>query len=207
MKSGSKANPLPNRPRVAISACLLGKPIRYNGNHRRHDWIADQLTRIIDPIAVCPEMEAGFGVPRPTIHLRRIGQQVRLVREHDPRVDVTDTLLTVAQTRARELAPLCGFVFKSRSPSCGPRGVALSDEQGRPLDNSQTGLFARRFAELQPLVPVCQESDLDDAETRTHFLQQVFALHHWYQWIGATRPISGNVITKPGSLPPRTTID
>jgi len=151
--------------------------VRYDGGHRRHAWIADQLTRIIEPVAVCPEMEAGLGVPRPTIHLRRIGAAIRLVREHDAGVDITDTMLTLARTRARELSPLCGFVFKSRSPSCGLRGVALSDAHGRPLDHSQSGLFAGRIAELYPDLPLCQESDLDDEQTRAEFLRRVFALH------------------------------
>lgn len=177
----SRPHSLLNRPRVAISACLLGRPVRYDGGHRRHAWIADQLTQIIKPIAVCPEMEAGFGAPRPTIHLRRIGGHIRLVRERDANIDVTDTMLAFAQKRVWELSPLCGFVFKSRSPSCGLRGVALSDEHGLPLNHSHSGLFAHRFAQLQPLVPLCEETDLDAPEGRKHFLQQVFALHHWHQ--------------------------
>ena len=169
------------RPRVGISACLLGSRVRYDGGHRRDPYCAEVLPTVLELIPVCPEVEAGLGVPRPTIQLRRIGHQIRLVRSDDDAVDVTGAIGAVAECRNSTLDQLSGFILKHRSPSCGTREVPVSDANGEPLDRSGTGVFARRFAELRPLVPLEEEGRLDDPLLRENFLRRVFALHRWYQ--------------------------
>jgi len=58
-----------DRPRLGISACLLGQPVRYNAGHKRDDWLVDVLGPLVEWVAVCPEVEAGFGTPRETMQL------------------------------------------------------------------------------------------------------------------------------------------
>ncbi len=54
-----------NRSKVLISACLLGRPVRYDGQDNRLDdrllqrWIKQQRV-----VPICPEMSGGLAVPR-----------------------------------------------------------------------------------------------------------------------------------------------
>lgn len=53
-------------PKVLISACLLGRPVRYDGSAKSLDdehisrWVAEGRV-----VSVCPEMLAGLPTPRP----------------------------------------------------------------------------------------------------------------------------------------------
>jgi uncharacterized protein YbbK (DUF523 family) len=60
--------PLP-RIRIGISACLLGSRVRYDGQHKRDSFLADELTPLVDWVPVCPEVEVGMGVPREPVRL------------------------------------------------------------------------------------------------------------------------------------------
>ena len=50
-------------PRVGISACLMGEQVRYNGGHQRDNFVMDVLAQHVELVPVCPEVEAGMGVP------------------------------------------------------------------------------------------------------------------------------------------------
>ena len=56
--------------KVGISACLLGRNVRYNGENRLDTLIADLLGQYVEFVHVCPEVGAGFGVPREPITLK-----------------------------------------------------------------------------------------------------------------------------------------
>ena len=58
--------------RVGVSACLLGQEVRYDGGHKRDRFLTDVLGSYVEWVPVCPEMEAGLGVPRPTVRLVQI---------------------------------------------------------------------------------------------------------------------------------------
>ena len=58
-----------DRIRLGVSACLLGQPVRYNGGHKRDPFIVEELGRFVEFVPVCPEVEAGFPVPRETFRL------------------------------------------------------------------------------------------------------------------------------------------
>lgn len=167
-------------PRVGISACLLGTEVRYDGGHKRDRYCTDVLSTALDLVPVCPEAEAGLGTPRPPIHLRRAGAGLRLVQVRDASVDVTAAVTAVAARRAESLGPLSGFILKRKSPSCGMARVPVHGAANRPPEYSGMGLFARRFAELRPLVPLEEEGRLNDPLLRENFLERVYALHRWY---------------------------
>ncbi|MCP4626954.1 MAG: DUF523 domain-containing protein [bacterium] len=52
--------------KIGISSCLLGNEVRWNGGHKRDKYLTNTLGRYVDYVPVCPEVEAGFGVPRET---------------------------------------------------------------------------------------------------------------------------------------------
>jgi uncharacterized protein YbgA (DUF1722 family)/uncharacterized protein YbbK (DUF523 family) len=175
------STPPKHRPRVAISACLMGSEVRYDGGHKRDRYCTEVLAGELEMIPVCPEAEAGLGIPRPPIHLRRSGAGLRLTQVRDVRTDVTQAVTEVAERRAVELGDISGFILKRKSPSCGMERVPIYTAEGKPRDYSGMGVFARRFAELRPLVPLEEEGRLNDPLLRENFLERVYALHRWYR--------------------------
>ncbi|MFV1960129.1 MAG: DUF523 domain-containing protein, partial [Planctomycetota bacterium] len=67
------------RPRIGISACLLGERVRHDGAHRRQGDLVAALASRVTWVAVCPEAAIGLGVPRPPIRLAAHAGGVRLV--------------------------------------------------------------------------------------------------------------------------------
>lgn len=127
------------RPRIGVSACLLGDPVRYNGGHKRHAWLVDVFGRAVEWVPVCPEVEIGLGAPREPIDLVRIDGHIRLLTTLT-RVDLTERMRRFAIDRVDALAALeiSGYVLKADSPSCG-----LSDVRVAGSDRTARGLFAR----------------------------------------------------------------
>jgi len=171
----------PPRPRLGISACLLGEPVRYNGGHKASHLCLDVLSRHFDFAPVCPEVAIGLGVPRPTL---------RLVGEHsDPRAsilregerDVSEALRDFGRTQASLLQDICGYIFMQQSPSCGLQRVKLYHSDGRPRPPGVRGLYAQAFCAARPELPVEEEGRLNDPVIRENFLTRVFAYTSWQQ--------------------------
>lgn len=172
------SNPL--RPAIAVSACLLGRPVRHDASHRRDRFVTDRLAGLLDLIPVCPELEAGLGVPRPTIHLRRINGTLRLTDARDAAIDHTAAMTRVAAHWARRLdGRISGYVVQQKSPSCGLERVAVADATGQRVDRSGTGWFAQEFIRRCPLVPIEESGRLNDPRLRENFLERVYALDRW----------------------------
>lgn len=165
--------------RLGISSCLLGNRVRYDGQHKLDHFLVDVLGQYVEWVPVCPEVECGLPVPREAMRLVGDPEHPRLVTIKT-RTDHTDRMLKWASRRARELdrEDLCGFVFKSRSPSSGMKSVKVYNDDGMP---SQTGvgLFAKAFMDRFPLLPVEDEGRLNDALLRENFIERIFAFHRW----------------------------
>ena len=56
-------------PKIGISACLLGHKVRYDGGDKRDAFLTDTFGRYVRWMPVCPELEAGMGVPREPVRL------------------------------------------------------------------------------------------------------------------------------------------
>src|SRR5262245_7654992 len=162
------------RPRVGLSSCLLGEPVRYDGGHKLNPFAAGPLRELVTLVPVCPEVEAGLGVPREPVRLQRSRRGVRMVGV-DSGTDRTDLVTRFADRRAAELASLglSGYVFKKNSPSCGPRDVPIHGPGKGP--RTGLGLFAAALTARLPLLPVVDEGDLEDRAGQRRFLRQVFA--------------------------------
>jgi len=109
-----------DRIRLGISACLLGESVRFDGGHKRDPFLVETLGRWVEWVPVCPEVEAGWPVPRPAFRLEGDPKSPRLVV---PRTgeDATDRMRAFVSRRLHEFAKedLCGFVFKKGSPTSG----------------------------------------------------------------------------------------
>ncbi len=169
----------PVRPRIGVSACLLGKPVRFDGGHKRSDFVADVLARFVDFVPVCPELESGMPVARESLRLVKDRGSIRVLgnRSGD---DYTDRVATWVQSRLPSLGELNldGFILKKDSPSCGIERVRLyRDRQDRQPARNGTGLFAAALRERFPSLPMTEEGWLYDASLRESFLGRVFTHH------------------------------
>src|SRR5437899_10919505 len=160
-------------PRIGISQCLLGENVRYDGGHKLDTVLIETLGRYVEWVPVCPEVEIGLGTPREPMHLVGDHHAPRLITLNT-RMDHTDAMNRFAQQRVRELEALdlSGFVFKSASPSCGIKGVALFNAQGMETHEG-VGSFARAFMAHFPLIPVEQEDRLHEPQTLKNFMERV----------------------------------
>ena len=162
------------RIRIGVSSCLLGEAVRYDGGHKR-DPIVRSLGRFAEWVPVCPELEAGLGVPRPPMRLVRNGERVRIVEVESGR-DHTRALqrYTAARLRALRALDLCGYVLKKDSPSCGIARVPLYAGAGRAR-RSGIGIYAQGLRVAYPRLPVADEARLRDPALRERFIERVFA--------------------------------
>jgi len=165
--------------RLGISTCLLGEPVRYDGGHKRDRFITDTLGQYVEFVPVCPETECGLGIPRESMRLEGDPASPRLITSRT-RVDRTDRMVAWAERRLEELEneDLCGFIFKSDSPSSGMERVRVYGDKGMP-ERKGVGIFARMFMEHFPLLPVEEEGRLHDPKLRENFIESIFALKRW----------------------------
>jgi uncharacterized protein YbbK (DUF523 family)/uncharacterized protein YbgA (DUF1722 family) len=161
--------------RIGISACLLGHEVRYDGGHKRDRLLTETFGRFVEWVPVCPEVELGLGVPRPTLRLAPAGDALRLV-ESDAGRDHTRAMRAFARKRLAALRALglCGYVLKRGSPSCGLERVKVYPPRGRPRREGR-GLFAAAVLEALPRLPVEEEGRLADPALREGFVERVFA--------------------------------
>lgn len=171
--------------RIGISSCLLGEKVRYDGSHKHDRYITDTLGRYFQFVPVCPEVECGLPVPREAMRLVGVPEAPRLVTVRSG-VDHTELMRewTVKRVRELEKEDLCGFIFKSRSPSSGMARVKVYDRHNVPQPVG-VGLFARAFMEHFPLLPVEDEGRLHDPELRENFIEAVFVYRHWRTMLAA----------------------
>jgi uncharacterized protein YbgA (DUF1722 family) len=96
------------------------------------------------------------------------------------KIDHTDRMNLWAQQRVEELASenICGFIFKSNSPSSGLERIKVYGSAGAPRKVG-IGLFARAFTHRFPLLPVEDEGRLHDPVIRENFIERLFVYKRW----------------------------
>jgi len=173
--------------KLGISACLLGENVRYDGGHKLDKFIKETLGQYVEYVAVCPEVECGFGIPRESMHLEGEPDAPRLVTTRT-KIDLTLRMVNWAQKRVRELEKedLCGFIFKSDSPSSGMERVKIYNENKMPVKKG-VGIFAGIFMNYFPVLPVEDEGRLHDPDLRENFIERIFALRRWRESLKNTK--------------------
>jgi len=159
---------------VAVSACILGWKVRYDGSAKRQPAIAGRLAGRLLPLPVCPEVAIGLGVPRPPIELVEVDGRVKALGVEDRTCDVTISLTQYARHVAGQRPPIAGMICKSRSPSCGLE-VLLHDFRGGELPKRVEGRFVHALMVFLPGLPLMEEKDLDDDLKWHEFIEAVSA--------------------------------
>ncbi len=167
------------KPRVGVSACLLGEPVRFDGGHKRDAFLVDQLSPFVDWAPLCPELALGLGTPREALRLTGTMRAPRLGTRSG--ADLTERMHAQAIFSIDSMTALDGYVLKARSPSCGPDRVRVYDRNGVPSAAGR-GAFASVLGERRPLLPAADEGRLHDPQIREQFVERVFT--HWRFRVG-----------------------
>jgi uncharacterized protein YbbK (DUF523 family) len=159
---------------LGISSCLLGENVRYDGGHKLDRCLRDTLGQFVQWVAVCPEVECGLGIPREAMRLEGNPEHPRLVTTLT-KIDHTKRMQKWIGGKLEQLAKLdlCGFVFKSKSPSCGMTAIEVFMEKNNSAKKG-IGLFAAAFMRQFPLLPVEEDIRLHDAGVRENFIERIF---------------------------------
>jgi uncharacterized protein YbgA (DUF1722 family)/uncharacterized protein YbbK (DUF523 family) len=177
--------------RVGVSACLLGQEVRFDGGHKRSDFLVDELGPFVQFVPVCPEFEIGLGVPRETLRLERNGGGIQLIANHS-RIDHTMSMQRFAarRTAALDSEDLSGYVLKKDSPSCGMQRVEIYGKSELPSRDG-VGLFAAALIARYPNLPIEEEGRLNDPRLRENFIERIFAYRRLRSFFAARWTLGG----------------
>jgi uncharacterized protein YbgA (DUF1722 family) len=87
---------------------------------------------------------------------------------------------------------LCGFIFKSNSPSSGMERVKVYPDDGIPVKKGR-GIFAGIFMDSFPLVPVEDDGRLHDPALRENFIERIFTMKRWRKVLWEKKTVGGLV--------------
>ncbi|HYW91783.1 MAG TPA: DUF523 and DUF1722 domain-containing protein [Gammaproteobacteria bacterium] len=175
---GSAPPQSPAPIRIGVSACLVGHTVRYDAGHKRDSFVSGQLAEHFELVPVCPEVAIGLGTPREPICLSGNPETPRAVGTRTPSLEVTEALSGYGRRMAAELGEISGYVFKSRSPSCGMERVEVHGAAGPPACKGR-GIYARALMRARPLLPCEEEGRLGDPGLRENFIGRVLAFRRW----------------------------
>ena len=159
------------KPLVGVSQCLLGDAVRYDGQSKANQVVLKYLNQVFELIPICPEVEAGLGVPRPPVQLTDDIENPKLTGRDDTTIDVTDIMNNYCHNKPTELNQLRGFIFKSRSPSCGLNSTPVFINNECVTENSR-GVFARAIVDQLPNLPIIEDSSFTK-ESLDDFIEKV----------------------------------
>ena len=163
---------LKNKIKIAVSSCLLGEAVRYDGTDKHIDYLTQKLAKEYTLISLCPEMAIGLGVPRSPIQLVNNGEDTLVLGVEDASRNVTTPLIQYGRKVTKSYPDICGYIFKKYSPSCGTKNVKVWDSDGEYTENGQ-GMYARTIMSSMPLLPVIDEEECLINEAREDFLFKV----------------------------------
>lgn len=166
-----------DRINLGISSCLLGEKVRYDGNDKRDPFLSETLAPWVDWLGVCPELEAGLGVPRPVMHLVSKKDKIRAVVTDSPEIEHTKALKTQVDKHLKAFSALHGYILKARSPSCAKDSAPVLKNE-KP-NGTASGVFARRLMKQFPDLPIIESERLSNPERRHNFLVRAFTLMRW----------------------------
>ncbi len=168
-----------NSPTIGIGACLVGKPVRYNGESKRKNPHIEGLGEHVTLRSFCPEMGIGMTVPREPVRLVGDLGLERLMDSATQTHDYTEPMQEYAANVLKTAPELSGYILVKASPSCGYDRVKRYNTKGNAVLNDSMGIFAAELRKLDPLLPLEEDGRLHDAGLRENFVTRVYAYHEW----------------------------
>jgi len=176
------------KPRVGISACLCGDKVRYDGFSKGLPELISALEEQLELQKICPEVAIGMGVPRAPIQLNRANGKIEARGVKNPAINVTSPLEAYARSLIKTYSPAnagdvswCGFIFKSRSPSCGVGSTPVYKEN--IAVDFYSGVFAQQIQQQLPWLPIVEEERLLRPEQQHHFVRLTQLVQLFYNCV------------------------
>ncbi|WP_404318435.1 YbgA family protein [Malaciobacter canalis] len=159
---------------LAVSSCLLGNNVRYDGSNQMNKFVLKTLSEYAQFVPFCPEHLA-LGTPRETIRIISEKEKDLELKTVFTKEDVTSKVFEASSQEIDNLKKqaICGIILKSKSPSCG-LGSTKYYENGMP-QGKKDGVFAAMCKEEFKYLPIEEEARLNDAWLRENFIMQIFA--------------------------------
>ncbi|VAW97330.1 COG1683: Uncharacterized conserved protein / FIG143828: Hypothetical protein YbgA [hydrothermal vent metagenome] len=161
-----------NNIRIGISQCLTNSIVRYDAAKKYNKDLISYLSKYFELVPICPEVECGLSVPRPAVELINSDNGISIIGRDDKHLDVTDKLINYSKNKVKELSGLSGYVFKSRSPSCGVGSTPVFNLNGE-IQYYANGVFVTSLLGLYPNLPVVEGGYLEGDVVRNEFIQKV----------------------------------
>jgi len=163
------------KPRVVISRCIEFESVRWNAQIIRSEFV-DALIPHVEAITVCPEVGIGLGVPRETLRLVRVGEELRLVQPATG-MDLTERMVGYVDSFLEGLPEVDGFILKGRSPTSGLKDAKIYPSLGKVASVGRgPGIFGGIVRERFPHLALEDEGRLRNGRIREHFLRKLYAL-------------------------------
>lgn len=156
-------------PTLLISACLIGQAVRYDGKSKKQSFLLNHLSERANLKPICPEVIAGFGVPRPAIQRVQTAADALVVQRVHDGVNVTEQLSQAVNRYSDELQQAEGLVLKARSPSCGIGDAALHNAAGEIVGYG-SGLFVEQVQQLKQSYVLVSDESLQTVEQISDFV-------------------------------------
>ncbi|MFT7860305.1 MAG: DUF1722 domain-containing protein [Sulfurimonas sp.] len=160
--------------KIAVSACLLGEKVRFDGGHKKDDFIVKQLSKYADYVPFCPE-DLAFGSPRESIRMVKKDEGLLLI-SNTAHTDVTQIVHNTAKQEFEKIQAhkVDAIILKSKSPTCGMKSSKVYLENGF-IEGKTDGVFAKICMDRYKHFPIEEEGRLNDPWLRENFMMQVFA--------------------------------
>lgn len=172
-------------PKILISACLLGHPVRYNGSAK--SVLHPILNRWLEQgrlVSTCPELAAGFGVPRPPAEIADSRSGPAVLKRTAQVIESGGTDVSTLYIAGAEIALAlaqdhgCAFaVLTDGSPSCGSRVIYDGTFSGRTHDGMGVTAALLRAHGIQ----VFAENEIDALQARLSELEKKPENNNKYQ--------------------------
>jgi uncharacterized protein YbbK (DUF523 family)/uncharacterized protein YbgA (DUF1722 family) len=165
------------KPTLWVSGCILGHEVRFDGGHKKQNFVTQKLSEVVNLVPLCPEVEGGMGTPRESIRLVTIGGVPRALGNRSSE-DYTDQLAQWGDDFLKDSQrhQVNGVIFKKGSPSCGLERVRVypHGEKDAIPERDGRGLFAQQAVDKYEDLPFSEDGWLNDTSMKERFLIQIF---------------------------------
>lgn len=156
--------------RIAVSACLLGEKVRYDGDSKALAWLIETLKASDNLYSFCPELFAGMSVPRPSIGIHRSKEGDLSLNINESGKDITHRTLSAFENLVENFKDVNLVILKSKSPSCGIHSASIH-LNGSPTKETTEGLFAKTLKRRFPHILYFEDTDLVNEGARRKILE------------------------------------
>jgi len=148
----------------------MGELVRYDGQSKTAPWVLEALGTRVDWVSICPEYGAGLGTPRPPMDLFLEENEHRM-KTLDEAHDHTKVVRDYCQEKIAMFTgqKICGYVLKSRSPSCGIGDATVHKDPAHFGD----GLMVQLLRTEVPSLPIIRDEDLMDPAACARFMNEI----------------------------------